>query len=191
MAIPAVAFILTLALAPSLVEAAKPKLFIDEAEPAAPASISDGKPWEEGKMELPPWPKDSDLVEFQLDTASPSRFRYFIDGQHISIGRDDVVRYTLVAESPTGTRNITFEGLRCKAQGVFRTYAYGSDHSFKPVEGADWQAIIAKSGDQLHRELYGHFLCGQRTFEPRPIPDMIRALQGKIHGRENAGFQPD
>ncbi|MFZ1539000.1 MAG: CNP1-like family protein [Chromatiaceae bacterium] len=191
MAFPAVALMLTLALTPSLVQAAKPRQFIDEAEPAASASISDGKAWEEGKIELPPWPKDSDLVEFQLDTASPSRFRYFIDGQHISIGRDDVVRYTLVAESPTGTRNITFEGLRCKAQGVFRTYAYGSDHSFKPLEGSDWQTIITKSGDQLHRELYGHFLCGQRTFEPRPIPDMIRALQGKIHGRENAGFQPD
>ena len=191
MPFPAVALILTLALASSLALAAKPRQFIDEAEPAAPVSIGDPKLWEEGKTELPPWPKDGDLVEFELDTASPSRFRYFIDGQHLTIGSDDVVRYTLVAESPTGARNVTFEGLRCKAQGVFRTYAYGSDSSFKPVEGADWQAIIAKSGDHLHRELHGHFLCGPRTFEPRPIPDMLRALKGKVRGRENAGFLPD
>jgi hypothetical protein len=150
------------------------------------------KPWEEGKTALPPWPKDGDLVEFNLDTASPSRFRYFIDGKHLSIGSDEeVVRYTLVAESPSGTRNVTFEGLRCKAQGVFRTYAYGSNDRFILVEGADWQAITSQSGDRLHRELHGHFLCAPRTFEPRPIPDMIRALQGKVRGRENTGFLPD
>ncbi|MBP6808482.1 MAG: hypothetical protein KAX51_11025, partial [Chromatiaceae bacterium] len=101
MPFPAVVLILTLSLASSLALAAKPRQFIDEAEPAAPASIGDPKPWEEGKADLPLWPKDSDLVEFELDTASPSRFRYFIDGQHLTIGSDDVVRYTLVAESPT------------------------------------------------------------------------------------------
>ncbi len=187
----AVTLMLTLVLASSLALAAKPRQFIDEAEPATPASISDPKPWEEGRIDLPPWPKDGDLVEFELDRASPSRFRYFIDGSHLSIGIDGVVRYTLVAESPSGTRNVTFEGLRCKAQGVFRTYAYGSNDRFIPVEGADWQAVTSQSGDRLHRELHGHFLCGPRTFEPRPIPDMIRALKGKVRGRENAGFLPD
>jgi hypothetical protein len=191
MSIPAVALMLTLALTSALALAAKPQQFIDEAEPAAPSSIQEGKLWEEGKSTLPPWPKDSDLVEFQLDTGSPSRFRYFIDGQHLNIGRDEVVRYTLVAESPTGARNVTFEGLRCKAQGVFRTYAYGSGKAFIPVEAGEWETITAKYGDKLHRELHDHLLCGPHTFEPRPIKDMIRALKGEIHGRENAGFQPD
>lgn len=188
----ALPLLVMLVLAPGLAMAEK-KLgqFIDEAEPAAPASISEGKMWQEGRVELPPWPLDSDLVAFELDTPSPSRFRYFLDGRHLQIGPDGVVRYTLVAESPSGTRNITYEGLRCMPQGVYRVYAYGSEKAFKPVETGEWQAITAASGDRLHRELHGHFLCGPRTFEPRPLKDIIRALQGGVRTRENAGFLPD
>jgi hypothetical protein len=47
----AVPLMLTLVLASSLALAAKPRQFIDEAEPAAPASIVDPKPWEEGKTD--------------------------------------------------------------------------------------------------------------------------------------------
>jgi hypothetical protein len=114
----AVPLMLTLVLASSLALAAKPRQFIDEAEPAAPASIVDPKPWEEGKAELPPWPKDGDLVEFKLDSASPSRFRYFIDGQHLSIGRDGVVRYTLVAESPSGHSQCHLRGPALQGPGT-------------------------------------------------------------------------
>lgn len=165
--------------------------FIDEAEPAAPASIREGQAWKEGRVDLPPLPQDSDLVEFRLDRPTPSRFRYFLDGQHLKVGPDGVVRYTLVAESPSGTRNLTYEGLRCTAKGFYRIYGYGAERAFKPVEGGDWQEITAATGDKLHQELHGHFLCGPRTFEPRPVRDMIRALQGGMRVRENAGFLPD
>lgn len=187
-----VALMLTLVLAPTLVLAAKPRLFIDEPESPVPSSIQEGEAWQERQINLPPWPQDGDLVEFRLDDpAAPISFRYFIDGRNLSVGSDGVVRYTLVAQSASGARNVTYEGLRCTAQGVFRVYAYGSAKSFTPIEGEEWQTIIRRPGDELHRELHGFFLCGPRTFEPRPLKDMIRALKGQIRGRENAGFQAD
>lgn len=165
--------------------------FIDEAEPEIPASIQEGKQWEEGQVALPPWPAEADLVEIDLDSRSAANFRYFIDSRHLKVGGDGVVRYTLVAESPSGARNITFEGLRCTPKGTYRLYAYGSNNTFTPVEGGDWQPISPQTGDRLHKELHGHFLCISRAFTPRPIKDMVRAFKGQIQGRENDGFLSD
>lgn len=168
---------------------AEERMFIDEPEPPTPSSVESGDAWEEMQATLPPWPDDADLVEFELDAASP--FRYFLDGRNLSIGRDGVVRYTLVADAARGARNISVEGLRCSAKGLFRVYAYGVAGELKPLPKTDWQLIGQHSGDELHEELHGHFLCGPRTFEPRPRKDILRALKGQIAEKENSGFLPD
>ena len=165
------------------------RAFIDTPESVVPSSVREGKPWEEIRGALPPWPKDADLIEFELD--SPSPFRYFIDSRHLSVGKDEVVRYTLVAESSGGARNVSFEGIRCKARGRYQIYAYGSRGAFQPLPESEWTLVRNDSSDALHRELHGHFFCGPRTFAPRPKKDMIRALRGHIAERENSGFQAD
>jgi hypothetical protein len=180
---------LTLLLALSDVHAAKERMFIDEPEPPVPSSVQEGAPWEEGEVLLPPWPDDADLVEFTLD--SPGPFRYFIDARHLSIGRDGVVRYTLVAESSSGSRNVSYEGLRCKADGVYQVYAYGAGGRFQALPGSEWQRIRGSPGDELHRELHGYFLCAPRTLAPRPVKDMVRALRGNVLPGENSGFMTD
>jgi hypothetical protein len=185
---PIVPFLFT-ALAFPLAVAAEEKFFIDEQEPIVPSSVREAEPWKETRGDLPPWPRDSDLVEFKLDAPSP--FRYFIDGRNLRIGKDEVVRYTLVAESPSGARNVSFEGLRCTANGAYQTYAYGANGSFQVLPETDWLKIAGLPGDALHKELHKHFLCGPLTFKPRPRKDMIRALQGQIAEKENSGFQPD
>jgi hypothetical protein len=171
------------------VSAATERPFIDTPEPPAPSSIKEREPWREQEVTLPPWPRDGDLVEFELDEASP--FRYYLDGKHLSVGRDGVVRYTLVAESRSGTRNVSYEGLRCTPRGNYRIYAYGINGRFDAAPGENWQGIAGTPGDQVHRELHDHFLCGKLTFEPRPKKDIIRALKGNIHPRANTGFLPD
>lgn len=168
---------------------AEERVFIDTPEAPAPSSIQERTPWEEIRSALPPWPADTDLIEFELDAPSP--FRYFIDGRHLTIGKDDVVRYTLVARSASGAHNISFEGIRCTPGGLYQIYAYGSGDAFQSVPEPDWKSIADDPGDSLHRELHGHFLCGPKTFEPRPRRDIVRALKGQIAERENAGFLSD
>lgn len=163
------------------------RMFIDEAEPPTSSRIQDSEPWKEQGFSLPPWPKEGDLVEFELDNAS-SPFRYYIDGQHLAIGSDEVVRYTLVVESRSGTRNVSFEGIRCTPKGDHRLYAFGAKGSFQTAPEVDWQPIPTRGGDQIQRELHQHFLCIPLKFEPRPKKDMIRALSGHIHPRQNSGF---
>ena len=169
--------------------AEKERAFIDEPEPPTPRSIQEREEWKEQRAELPPWPRDADLVEFELDAPSP--FRYYIDGKHLRVGGDGVVRYTLVAEARTGTRNLSYEGLRCTPQGTYRIYAYGSNGRFQALQEENWQGVRDRPGDELHQELHGHFLCGPLTFEPRPKKDIIRALKGNIQPRDNRGFLSD
>ena len=184
----ATTLLLTLfAVRPVLAE--KHRAFVDEAEPVTPSSIQDREAWKELAADLPPWPEDGDLVEFGLDQPTP--FRYYIDGKNLAVGNDGVVRYTLVAESAGGTRNVSVEGLLCSANGRYKTYAYGVSGRFTPAPAGDWLDIKAIAGDDLHRELHQHYLCIPLAFKPRPVKDMIRAMQGPINPRQNSGFLPD
>jgi hypothetical protein len=163
--------------------------FIDEPDHFSSSRVQEGQPWKEGSVSLPPWPADKDLVELKPD-GDTSPFRYFIDGEHLSVGRDGVVRYTLVVEAPSGTRNVSFEGMHCTARGEYKVYAYGAGGSFKRVQQG-WQPIHERGYDRYHDELYRVVLCVPLKFEPRPKKDMIRAMEGHLPRRTNAGFLPD
>jgi hypothetical protein len=182
----------TALLAPLLLQpalAAKERAFIDEPEAPVPSSVQERELWKERPGDMPPWPEEGDLVEFTLDQPSP--FRYYIDRRSLDVGSDGVVRFTLVAASASGARNVSFEGLRCTPRGAYKVYAYGIGGQFKPVPGEDWQDIHTLPGGELYRELHGHFLCVPRAFTPRPKKDMVRALEGHISPRQNSGFLTD
>jgi hypothetical protein len=163
--------------------------FIDEPEAPMPSSIRDREDWKEKSVTLPPWPKDSDLVEFHVEDSSP-QFRQYIDGRHLSVGSDEVVRYTLVVQSRGGARNVSFEGLRCTPQGTFKIYAYGVDGRFEKTK-SEWESLHGRSHDKIHRDLYRHFLCVRLNFEPRPKKDMIRTMRSAAPREANTGFMFD
>ena len=164
--------------------------FIDEPEPPTPASVREkDKEWRESATSLPPWPRYSDLIEFEVDDPS-SPFRQYIDGKHLTVGTDGAVRYTLVVESRGGSRNVSFEGLRCTPSGAFKVYAYGNRGRFQRSE-SEWTKIHGRPHDKIHRDLHKQFLCIPREFKPRPKQDMIRAMRARAHHEANTGFQSD
>ena len=72
------------------------------------------KPFKEEAVTFPAPPVDRDAVPFDVvggRNASPLRFA--IDPKSVSIGKDNVVRYTVLITSKTGARNVNYEGLRC------------------------------------------------------------------------------
>jgi len=114
--------------------------------------------WQEGEIRLPAPPAPEGLIEFFVSAAS--RFRFFIDAPSLSVGPDGVVRYTLVARSPAGAENVSFEGIRCKS-GAFKVYAFA--HAGKWSRAAsDWKPIEAKSVQRWHNELRGRYFCPLR-----------------------------
>jgi len=179
--------ILTAALASPCL--AQDNLFVNDAEPDAPQSVRDGEKWREQEVKLPPWPREQDLIPVRLDDPGEP-FAYFIDARALSTGADKVVRYTLVAESPSGARNLSFEGIRCTPRGQYRVYAYGQNNRFKPTGlGEDWRLINRTGDDAIRQELWGQYLCVPRKFAPRPHKSQLRVLRsGRVGEYENSGF---
>ncbi|WP_242469639.1 CNP1-like family protein [Rhabdochromatium marinum] len=163
--------------------------FVNDAEPDSPTSVRDAESWSEQSFTLPAWPREQDLVPVRLDNAKGA-FNYFLDTRSLHTGTDQVVRYTLVAESTSGARNLSFEGLRCTARGQYRVYAYGQNRHFEPTRlSEDWHPIDRSGADPIHEELWRTYLCVPRLFAPRPRASQLRALrQGRVGDYENSGF---
>lgn len=134
----------------------------------------------ETAVKLPPFFREEDLVEFRV--APTTSFRFYIDRASLSVGEDGVVRYTLVARSPQGAENVTYEGIRCRA-GLYRVYALGHrDRSWKPVN-LDWRPTDKVWTRVLRRE----YFCPMH----RPIDTVAEGLDALRRGghpdRDNAG----
>lgn len=166
--------------------------FKPDPEAPTPSSVTPGQKWSEDDYSLPAWPRESDLVEVKLD-GPDQPLTHAIDTRSLRTGSDGVVRYTVVTESAGGARNVSFEGLRCTPQGQWTTYAYGADGRFTPAgEQRAWVRVNKTGTDQLHYELWRHYLCTPLAFEPRPKRDQVRTLaSGRVPRVENAGFMPD
>jgi hypothetical protein len=85
----------------------------------------------EGEVKLPPRFRDEDLLEFEIGRSVS--FRFFIDKASLDVGADEVVRYTLVARSPQGVENVSYEGIHCRT-GRTRAYAVGQS-------GGHWRTV--------------------------------------------------
>lgn len=115
--------------------------------------------WKEQQTELPPFPKDKDLIEFQV-TRPNVAFSYFIDANSLSYIREDgIVRYTVVIKSKSGAKNVAFEGMRCSTK-EFKTYAFGNgkDEFMKPRR-YEWKPILANNYTRYRRDLSEFYFC--------------------------------
>lgn len=99
-------------------------------------SEEDKKVWVEEKYTLPAAPDMDKLIPFEVNVSNANRF--FVDPASVSVGKDGVVRFTVVIESSGGARTINYEGLRCKTRER-RLYAFGQpDGSWIESKGSSW-----------------------------------------------------
>ena len=120
-------------------------------------SNDDVKPWEEIQAELPPAPTDEDLLPFYVGPTATQKFA--VDAKSISIGKDGVVRYTLVAVSPGGAQNISYEGIRC-ASYEKKIYALGRDDGTWSRSRRDqWEPIVRGNANRQHAALSADYFC--------------------------------
>jgi hypothetical protein len=116
----------------------------------------EAKNWHEEHIALPPYPKRGDLVEF--DAGPGTDFRFFVDSTSLSVGADGVVRYVLVARSPQGAENVSFEGLHC-GDAEYKVYATGrSDRRWVAARGARWRPVAERAGP-WRRTLADDYFC--------------------------------
>jgi hypothetical protein len=146
----------------------------------------DGRDWDEikrrslqeGEVPLPAMPKKEDLVEFWVSNSTA--FRFFIDTASLSVDfNQSVVRYTLVARSPSGVTNVTYEGMRCP-QNQYKIYAHESDGKWRPAN-ADWKSIEPNAIARWHNELKFRYFCVEKRGSLMTREEGIDALRRGGH----------
>ena len=102
--------------------------------------FTDPADWKESDVPPPPAFDMSRLITFEVTRSSP--LVYGVDPASFSISKiDGIVRYVVVATTPTGVKNVMYEGLRCKT-GEVRTYARANpDGSWTPVANSEWKSV--------------------------------------------------
>ena len=137
--------------------------------------FDEDKPWEEQRSSLPAYPADRDLVRFEVGPTSA--FDFFVDSTSVSVGKDGVVRYTLVARSPSGALNVSYEGIRCDARQR-KLYAFGrSDKTWAQARNADGVHIpdLQSAPGNHQAVLADEFFCVRGSAQSADLA--VRALK--------------
>ena len=130
--------------------------------------------WKEGEVSMPPPVDEARLRSFFVSSASPNHF--FVDEGSVSVGEDQVVRYTLVVRTPGGAENITFEGLRC-VTGERRIYASGRPGGdWVPMKNSAWQPISNNAYNRPRAALAFEYFC-DGSVPPRDTEHALRLLR--------------
>jgi hypothetical protein len=113
--------------------------------------------WGEAQVPIPEYPKPENYLPLEVSATTP--FVFFVDAKSLSVGKDGVVRYSLIAKSSGGALNISFEGMRC-SDAQYRIYAFGrSDNTWSESRMSQWQPIPPDARNAQRAVLYRDFFC--------------------------------
>lgn len=129
----------------------------------------------EEQVVAPPPLDRSRLVELQLEVRS--EFRYFVDAASLSVGADRIVRYAMIARSPSGVENVSFEGLRCP--GDYRIYAVGASGGGWSGRASAWRPVPRDQRIGQHALAKRYFCPGRAAI--RSAEEGAEALRAGGH----------
>ncbi|MES2535144.1 MAG: CNP1-like family protein [Pseudomonadota bacterium] len=132
------------------------------------------KPWQEITVQLPAAPQAADLVPFNVSQTATQSFA--VDAKSLTVGTDGVVRYTLVATSASGAKNVSYEGIRC-ASYEKKLYAFGqNDGNWSRSRRDRWELISGNAANRQHAALARDYLCMEKTIAGN-APEMLARLR--------------
>jgi hypothetical protein len=145
---------------------------------AAPvfAQLFDNVDWKESIAPPPPALDTKHLIPIELPVHMT--LRYGIDPASLAITGDGVVRYVVVASSPSGAVNAFYEGVRC-ATAEMKTYARSTGGEWHVVQTPNWKPI--RDMISLHTEAVAQQgLCRGRA--PRAsVKDIVQNFKQPLH----------
>jgi hypothetical protein len=122
-------------------------------EPGAPPGTPDNSnipvvpEWVEAEAPPPPPLRTKGLIPIEV---AGTTLHYGVDPASITVGKDRVVRYVVVATSNTGAVNGIYEGLKCDG-GMVKVYArYNPDSGWVPTRDAEWETVRDGASARRH-----------------------------------------
>lgn len=133
----------------------------------------EGEAWKEQAVTIPVYPEKENLLPVNILSG---QFKYFLDSTSISIGSDDeVIRYSVVAVSKSGVRNVFYEGIRCDVK-EYKTYAYGSGAGPFRKMSSGWKRVRGFGSQGYRSDLVGEYFCKGEAV-PEKIENIIQELK--------------
>lgn len=115
------------------------------------------KPWQEIAVQLPAQPLPENLLPFYVSPTATHI--YAVDAKSVSVGSDDVVRYTLVSNSAGGAQNVSYEGIRCQSKEM-KSYAFGhANGNWTRSRRDQWQPIVGSGANRPQAALAHDYFC--------------------------------
>lgn len=129
--------------------------------------------WQEAQALAPPAFSREGLIRFEVHPDSP--MVYEIDPRTIRISPSDrVVSYVVVVRSPSGGRNVFYEGIRCPTAEV-KTYARHNGSAWVALSEPLWSPMASRPSRHT-AQLARQGVC-DGTGTPLKAEDVVRALQ--------------
>ena len=143
------------------------------------AQLADLDPdWKELEISAPPVFKTDRLV--YLEMPRHVSVKVGLDPETLSIANDGIVRYVMVATSPSGNINATYEGIRCLT-GEVKTYArYGTAARWSPMINPQWKPLNGNQPSMHALAFARQGACDGRAASgqsPQAIVNKLRQLQ--------------
>lgn len=130
--------------------------------------------WQEATAPPPPALNLNALVPFDGPANSPLKFG--VDPTTLQIGKDGVVRYVVVATSPSGTVNAMYEGIRCVSAQV-KTYArHNPSSGWNLVQTPEWRSLYSSAPSNHSLRLASQGVCTGAA-PASSVRDIVRALR--------------
>jgi hypothetical protein len=100
---------------------------------------ADDPDWKESEAPAPPTFELNRLVPFEVSPNSALKWGF--DPETMKITKDGLVRYVVVAQSPSGVVNAMYEAVRCTT-GEWKTYArYNKDSGWSLADQPQWRGM--------------------------------------------------
>jgi len=133
------------------------------------------KTWQEADVKTPDKPLEDSLI--RVEVYEMPQYKYYIDEKSLHVSaRDNVARYTVVIETPSGVRNVFFEGIRCDKQ-EYKLYASAiNDEPFKKSLSLRWNRIHERGVGAIRHDLFKYYLCSNSIIKDKKR-DIIQSLK--------------
>lgn len=130
-------------------------------ETSPPVNPQEEVPWQEAALTLPPYPRERDLIEFELNGQTSNRF--YIDGPSLSVVDNKAVRFVLVIRSADAAVTTSYSSVRCDTR-EWKDYAFGNNGAWELNPAAQWRPIRARGINDYQETLRTDFLCTEGLF---------------------------
>ncbi len=139
-------------------------------------SLADNTDWKETAVPAPP--KFDPKRRIAIDMPRYVSMEFGVDPATLTITPDGIVRYVVIAVSPSGGVTAFYEGIRC-ATGEVKSYARAnSDGAWTLVREPEWRGLNDRQPSKHALALAQQGAC-EGGSSARSAADIVRKIKGQ------------